>query len=95
MSPATGGPGGGEGDYPVFYSKENPIAQIFGYAATLDIRARVGSVGDYNGDGSKNFLDVSAFLADFGNGDVAADVNGDCSFNFLDVSGFLSEFSSN
>tara|TARA_R110002096_G_scaffold435816_1_gene663067 strand:+ start:82762 stop:83790 length:1029 start_codon:yes stop_codon:yes gene_type:complete len=95
MSPASGGPGGGEGDYPIFYTKENPLAQIFGYAATLDIRARVGSFGDYNGDGSKNFLDVSAFLSDFGNGDVAADINGDCGFNFLDVSAFLSEFSSN
>ncbi len=95
LSPATGGPDGGQGDYPIWYARENPLAQIFGTAAKLEIRARIGSAGDYNGDGSKNFLDVSDFLSDFGNTDPAADINGDCSHNFLDVSGFLSEYSSN
>jgi hypothetical protein len=95
LAPASGGPDGGEGDYPIWYARENPLAQIFGYAAKLEIRARIGSAGDYNGDGSKNFLDVSDFLSDFGSSDPAADINGDCSHNFLDVSGFLSEYSSN
>jgi len=96
LQAADGGPdGGGEINYPIWYTKENPIAPILGFTPTLSIQVRVGSAGDYNGDGSKNFLDVSAFLSDFGNGLPIADINGDCSFNFLDVSAFLSAFSSN
>lgn len=96
LQAATGDPGGGGGVvYPIWYARENPIAIIFDYAAKLSVEVRVGSAGDYNGDGSRNFLDVSDFLSDFGNTEPAADINGDCSFNFLDVSGFLSEYSSN
>jgi len=47
---------------------------------------------DLTGDGSLNFLDVSAFLAAFGNQDPIADFTGDGSFNFLDVSAFLAAF---
>lgn len=47
---------------------------------------------DLTGDGSLNFLDVSAFLTAFGNMDPSADFEADGSFNFLDVSAFLSAF---
>lgn len=47
---------------------------------------------DLTGEGDLNFLDVSAFLAAFGNQDPAADFTGEGSFNFLDVSAFLSAF---
>jgi choice-of-anchor B domain-containing protein len=47
---------------------------------------------DFTGEGSLNFLDVSAFLTAFGNQDPAADFTGEGSFNFLDVSAFLSAF---
>ena len=47
---------------------------------------------DFNGDGSANFFDVSAYLAAFNAGDLAADFNGDGNLNFFDVSGFLSAF---
>src|SRR5690606_14923507 len=42
---ANGGKGGGTGDinYPFWYTRENPIATIFGYTPTLDVRVRVGS----------------------------------------------------
>ena len=94
LQPATGSPGGGGGVvYPIWYSRENPLAQILGYEPTLDIRVRVGSPGDYNGDGNRDFFDVSAFLTDFGISDPAADINGDCSFDFFDVSAFLTAFS--
>ncbi|MEX0876509.1 MAG: GC-type dockerin domain-anchored protein [Phycisphaerales bacterium] len=91
---ASGGKGGGTGDitYPFWYTKENPIAQILGYSATLDLRVRVGSVGDYNGDGQFNFFDVSEFLSDFSSGDLTADVNNDCTLNFFDISQFLAAF---
>jgi len=47
---------------------------------------------DLNGDGSLNFLDVSAFLGAFGAMDPIADFQPDGSFNFLDVSAFLAAF---
>jgi glucose/arabinose dehydrogenase len=47
---------------------------------------------DFTGEGDLNFLDVSAFLAAFGNQDPAADFTGEGQFNFLDVSAFLAAF---
>lgn len=47
---------------------------------------------DLTGEGDLNFLDVSAYLAAFGAGDLAADFTGEGDFNFLDVSAFLAEF---
>jgi len=47
---------------------------------------------DLTGDGSLNFLDVSAFLSAFGSGNPIADFEPDGSFNFLDVSAFLAAF---
>lgn len=94
LHPATGGKGGGSGDvtYPIFYTRENPIAQIFGFSPHLELEVRVGSAGDYNGDGIRNFFDISEFLNDFNAGRPAADMNTDCTLNFFDISIFLSEF---
>ncbi len=92
LAPATGGPKGGEGNYPIFYSRENPIAQIFGYTATLDIDAWVGSAGDFNGDGVRDFFDISGFLSSFAAAEAAADINADCQFDFFDISAFLTEY---
>jgi len=47
---------------------------------------------DMTGEGDLNFLDVSAFLAAFGSGDLAADFTGEGDLNFLDVSAFLAAF---
>ncbi|MDF1869132.1 MAG: choice-of-anchor B family protein [Phycisphaerales bacterium] len=47
---------------------------------------------DITGDGNLNFLDVSAFLAAFGNQEPLADFQQDGNFNFLDVSAFLAAF---
>jgi len=95
MHLANGGDGGGTGDvtYPFWYTRENPIAEIFGYASTLNMRVRIGSAGDYDGNGAMDFFDVSAFLADFTSGNLDADLTGDCAFDFFDVSAFLTAFS--
>lgn len=95
LHPASGGAGGGTGDvsYPFWYTKENPIAAIFGYAPRLELTVRVGSVGDFNSDGLFDFFDVSAFLTAFSEGDLSADLNNDCAFDFFDVSQFLTAFS--
>ncbi|MGV6814811.1 MAG: GC-type dockerin domain-anchored protein [Phycisphaerales bacterium] len=91
---ASGGDGGGTGDiqYPFWYTRENPIAQLLGYTPTLHLRVRIGSPGDYNGDGIYDFFDVSAFLSDFTSGTLDADLSGDCVLDFFDVSAFLSAF---
>ncbi len=47
---------------------------------------------DLTGEGSLNFLDVSAFLSAYSAMDPAADFVVDGQFNFLDVSAFLSAF---
>ncbi|MEQ9206641.1 MAG: FG-GAP repeat protein [Phycisphaerales bacterium] len=47
---------------------------------------------DLTDDGSLNFLDVSAFLAAYGQQDLIADFTDDGSLNFLDVSAFLEAF---
>lgn len=46
-------------------------------------------VGDFNGDGVANTLDVIAFLNAWAASDPKADINGDGSVNTLDVIAFL------
>ena len=46
-------------------------------------------VGDFNGDGTVNTLDVLAFLNAWAAGDSSADINGDGTVNTLDVLAFL------
>ncbi len=52
----------------------------------------MGCAPDLTGEGDLNFLDVSAFLAAYGNQDPIADFEADGNFNFLDVSAFLKAF---
>jgi hypothetical protein len=47
---------------------------------------------DYNGDGIKDFFDVSVFLEHFINLHEDSDLNGDGNLNFFDVSDFLTSF---
>ena len=47
---------------------------------------------DYNGDGNKDFFDVSLFLEHYLNQREEADLNGDRVYDFFDVSDFLTSF---
>lgn len=96
LSTANGGKGGGSGDiqYPFWYTRENPIGQIFGLAPRIELRVRVGSAGDYNADGTKDIFDVFAFLDDFNAGNADADLQRDCLFDVFDVFAFLNAFNS-
>lgn len=47
---------------------------------------------DLVADGSLNFLDISAFLAEFAAQASSADWNGDTDLNFLDISAFIADF---
>ena len=46
-------------------------------------------IGDFNGDGTVNTLDVLAFLNAWAASDPRADINGDGTVNTLDVLAFL------
>lgn len=48
---------------------------------------------DMNGDGLRNFFDVSDYLAAFGSSDLEADFDGDRDLDFFDISAFLAAFS--
>lgn len=91
---ADGGPGGGTSDplYPEFYTRENPIAQILGFEPTVEITVLTGPIGDYNGDGMRNFFDIAEYIADFNAQEPLADITGDCLFNFFDISAFITAF---
>lgn len=97
LHPAEGGPGGGTGDplYPVFYTKENPLAQdpLF-RMGELELRVFTGHPGDYDQNGTVNSLDFLAFLNAFNDGDAGADFDGNCIINTLDFIAFLNAFNS-
>lgn len=72
---ASGGPGGGTSNaYPVFYTKENPVAPVLGYAGQLDIDANVRRTSDIDGSGgTPDTADIAAFFELWLAGDPAAD----------------------
>ncbi len=81
--------------------KSNPMfdVQFRWLAAGYETEPNTGIVAggglcraDLNFTGSLNFLDVSDFLAKYGDGDLVADFTGDGNLNFLDVSEFLSQY---
>lgn len=91
---AEGGPAGGSGPalYPEWYTRENPVAQILGYAPTVELTVRVGPIGDYTGDGVRNFFDIQAFVNDYNAHVPLADLTGDCQFNFFDIQAFVNAY---
>lgn len=88
LAPATGGPGGGTGNYPRWYMRENPTAQILGYEAKLELTVRVGAAADISGssdpsdpayltpDGTVDASDFFTYLDLFVAGDGRADMSG-------------------
>jgi len=73
---------GGEVNYPVWYTRENGIAQIDGLTAKLEMVVRVGALADLTGagdggpDGSIDADDFFAYLDLFAAGDARADLTG-------------------
>lgn len=59
----------------------------------FSIDRQAGCAADFNGDGSLDFFDVSAFVGAFAAQDPAADLNADRAYDFFDVSAFINAFS--
>jgi hypothetical protein len=66
LSPASGGPGGGGGNpaYPAFYSKENALSPVLGYAAKLNMQVSLAPAcdPDVNQDGNSDQGDVDYLI---------------------------------
>lgn len=66
FSPASGGPGGGTGAaiYPTFYSKENALSPVLGYAAKLNMQVNVlpACDPDVNQDGNTDQGDIDYLI---------------------------------
>jgi len=68
-------------------------AKSFGWQTHIDsFTIAAPCLPDFNGDGTLNFFDISAFLGAFNAGDSSADINNDGSFNFFDISAYLTLF---
>ena len=95
LHPASGGPGGGWGVvYPSFYTKENAVAPVLGYTASLEASVEWYPYVDFNLDGDIGTdQDIEAFfraLGGFGgnsdfnmDGDYGTDQDIECFFAAL------------
>ena len=86
----------GSGEYPTFYTKENPLVQVdVASAATLQLTVEINDVvldpADLNGDGVVDVNDLLELLGSWGTcdsgcgPDCPADVNGDCVVDVNDL----------
>tara|TARA_R110000744_G_scaffold119777_2_gene223359 strand:- start:10755 stop:12107 length:1353 start_codon:yes stop_codon:yes gene_type:complete len=99
FSPGFGITSFGEGeDGELYFTRGSGVYKIVNPSAPdenddgIPDACAAGCPADLTGDGSLNFLDVSAFLSAFGKQDPVADFTADGNFNFLDVSAFLAAF---
>ena len=96
LEPASGGPGGGAGgEYPRFFTKENPEASSDpSLRVQIELDVRVGEHADVNGDTLVDILDFLDFIGAFGDGDLFADYDGNCEVDILDFLDFFADFGS-
>jgi len=88
----VGGPGGPQ-SYPVWYTKENPLAQPpFDRTAKLELTVVVSDDPDLNGDGVRNIFDFLAFQNFFVAQDLIADFDANCQFDLFDFLAYLNAF---
>jgi hypothetical protein len=80
LQAATGGPGGGGGvNYPVYFTKEDPLAPAFGQAPqlTLDVTVLPENPADLDGDGVVGASDLAILIGQWGQTGTSADFAGD------------------
>ena len=88
LHPASGGAGGGGGDYPAFYTKDGSTTR----APKLDLHLRVYSGADFNADGVVDFFDYLDFVDAFSSNAPDADFNEDSVIDFFDYLDFVNAF---
>ena len=94
LHPAAGGDTGPTGDptYPIWYTRENPIAQILGLEPRIEVTLRTVPIPDFDGNGVRNFFDISGFIDAYNAGSPLADLTGDCTLNVFDIMAYINEY---
>lgn len=101
LHPASGGPGQPPStNYPVFYTKENPLGVALGFTPRLEMTVTVGNACYANCDGSTaapvlNALDFNCFLTRYRAGEEYANCDGSTTaptLNALDFTCFLDRY---
>jgi hypothetical protein len=82
----------GSTEYPSFFTKENPISPILGYAPRLELTVIAVDDADINGDGELNIFDFLAFQNAFDAADPLADFDGNCTLDIFDFLAFQNAF---
>ena len=93
LQDASGGPGGGGGVvYPVWYTRDNILADLLGLNPTLHLEVRIGNPADLDANGVLSLDDIDAFISAFLAGSPEADITADCVLNLDDIDAFISAF---
>ncbi|OAB63779.1 hypothetical protein AY599_01280 [Leptolyngbya valderiana BDU 20041] len=82
----------GSTEYPSFFTKENAISPILGYAPRLELTVIAADDADINGDGVLNIFDFLAFQNAFDAGQPLADFDGNCTLDIFDFLAFQNAF---
>ena len=82
----------GSTEFPAFFTKENALSPILGYAPQLEITVIAIDDADLTGDGSLDIFDFLAFQNAFDAGQPLADFNGDCTLDIFDFLAFQNAF---
>ncbi|GIW73742.1 MAG: hypothetical protein KatS3mg103_0264 [Phycisphaerales bacterium] len=78
--------------YPAFFTKENPLSPVLGYAPRLELTVIAYDDADLNGDGELTLFDFLAFQNAFDAGDSLADFDGNCTLDLFDFLAFQNAF---
>ncbi|NRA58821.1 MAG: hypothetical protein HRU13_11970, partial [Phycisphaerales bacterium] len=82
----------GSTEFPSFFTKENAISPILGYAPQLEITVIAVGDADLTGDGSLDLFDFLAFQNAFDAGEPLADFDGNCRLDIFDFLEFQNAF---
>jgi hypothetical protein len=82
----------GSTEFPGFFTKENALSPILGYAPRLELTVIAVDDADLNGDGDLSIFDFLAFQNAFDAGDPIADFDGNCTLDIFDFLAFQNAF---
>ena len=82
----------GSAAFPGFFTRENALSPILGYAPKLELTVIRYDDADLNGDGVLSIFDFLAFQNAFDAGDPLADFDGNCTLDIFDFLAFQNAF---